>query len=69
MRIFTSFETNLWKTNLELFTIIDREADRQMHSLPEAEVVEWHFQHGYTFNECMRLRFRLRGDCIWRCWN
>ena len=59
----------LWKWNLDLYTIIDQECNRQMHSLPEAEVIEWLMTHGYTFEEAMELKRDLKGDCIWGCWN
>jgi hypothetical protein len=59
----------LWKNDLELFTKIDHEINRQLHALPEAEVIEWWFQHGYSFQEITKMRSRLKGDCIFNCWN
>lgn len=59
----------LWKIDLDLFTKMEREASRQRDSLPEAEVIEWFFQNGHTFEEAMEIRSRLKGDCRFKCWN
>jgi len=59
----------LWKVDLVLYTKMDREIWKQIHSMPEAEVIEWHFQHGFYFDEMMQCKRELKGDCIWKCWN
>lgn len=59
----------LWKIDLDLFTKMEREASRQRDSLPEAEAIEWLMQNGYSFEETMEMRSRLKGDCRFKCWN
>jgi hypothetical protein len=59
----------LWKIDLGLFTKMEREANKQRDSLPEAEVIEWCMQRGCTFEEIMEMRSRLKGDSSFTCWN
>lgn len=59
----------MWAIRLDLYAIVEAEANRQMYALPEAEAIENNMQRGYNFDEIMELKRDVKGDCIWKCWN